>query len=344
MTGRVASAILPLRRALSRAALVYEERYFRDQAVNGVYTALAAQGARVGETLRGLEERVILRVDILMEELWRRTESVGARQATELQRLAARLQQLERAAESRPPELERLARQMAEVHQLAAELAELRQLGPNLGAELQAGGGAARSPLVADLLRGIRPPPQVRWEPHIKHLHGLAPVVALGSGSAEFVILAGEAGVDAYEAANTSEHLAALPASSLAGAFFSLVAQPMTAPVLDATLRELARALQPDGVAVIESANPASFASFLEASGRNIVPAPDHLADQAILAGLEVEECHYAPLPARHLAGVSSDLSDPSLREIAAGVNDLVAQLNDVLYGPQEYVLILRRP
>ena len=34
----------------------------------------------------------------------------------------------------------------------------------------------------------------------------------------------------------------------------------------------------------------------------------------------------------------------PALREIALGINGLVARLNDVLYGPQEHGLVARRP
>jgi len=41
---------------------------------------------------------------------------------------------------------------------------------------------------------------------------------------------------------------------------------------------------------------------------------------------------------------VSAELSDPALREIALGINGLVARLNDVLYGPQEHGLVARRP
>lgn len=368
LAAKLAGVALPVRRAASRVALVYEERHFRQLAVTGLYDALAAQSARVGEAMRGLEERVILRVDILMEELWRRTESVGARQATELQRLAARLQEVATRTGSQDAELAGLARQMAEVHQLASEMAELRLLSAPAAPAPVPAHPAVPGLLRAELERGIRPTARERWEPLLKHLHGLSPVVTLGCGGGEFLALAQDAGVAAYAVdadpaavANAQAggfdarldpplaHLHCLADNSLGGAFLSLVTHPVSTEALDGLLAELVRVLRPDGAAVIESANPASFASFLQSSAAPPASVPTALppsvfADRAQLAGLEVDECRYAPLPARHLAGVHADLADPALREIAAGVNELVGQLNDVLYGPQDYVLVLRKP
>ena len=125
MRRRLQAGLLPVRRMLSRAVLVYEERHFRDIAVGAVYAALASEARKIRDEMIDLEERVVLRVDILMEELWRRTEGVGARQATEVQRLAARLSELATRTEVAVPELHRLAVQMAEAHRLAGEAAGL---------------------------------------------------------------------------------------------------------------------------------------------------------------------------------------------------------------------------
>jgi len=107
-------ALLPLRRTLSRAALVYEERHFRDIAVNDVYNELEAEATKLQADLKSLEERVIIRVDTLMEELWRRMEGVGARQATEIQRLAAQVEDLRARTEAQLAEIQRLALRPAE--------------------------------------------------------------------------------------------------------------------------------------------------------------------------------------------------------------------------------------
>jgi hypothetical protein len=134
MARQVQGYLLPVRRMLSRAVLVYEEAHFRDVAVDKAYRAAVGEVRKVRDEMRGLEERVVLRVDILMEELWRRTEGVGARQATEIQRLAARLNDVAGATPVQMDELRRLSVQMAEVHQLAAQVAELR-MGPPAGRE-----------------------------------------------------------------------------------------------------------------------------------------------------------------------------------------------------------------
>lgn len=366
LASKLAEAALPVRRALARVALVNEERYFRDVAVDAVYAVLATQATKLAETVRGVEERVILRVDILMEELWRRTESVGARQATELQRLAARVTEVQHDSETRSVDLHRLALQMAEVHQLAGEVSEIRQLGPALltpPGELP----HARGTLAAELERGVRPAARERWEPYVKHVQGLSPVVALGRGTGAFLESAFEADVDAY-AVDTEPaavaaagqgfdarreaplaHLQTLADGSLGGAFLSMVTHPVTAQDLEVLVAEISRALQPDGAMVIEAPNPASFASFLQIpdhalGGPTRGLSPDQLAAVAQAAGLEIEECRYAPPPARHLRGVSTAQSDPALREIAEGLNELVGQLNDVLYGPQDFVVVARKP
>lgn len=126
---QVQGYLLPARRMLSRAVLVYEERHFRDVAVGRVSSALVEEVQKVRDEIRGLEERVVLRVDILMEELWRRTEGAGARQATEIQRLAARLAEVAGAASVQAEEIRRLVAQMAEAKHLAAHIAGLRGAG-----------------------------------------------------------------------------------------------------------------------------------------------------------------------------------------------------------------------
>src|ERR1700704_2399139 len=110
---------------LSRAVLVYEERHFREVAVEGVYSALAAEGKKLRGELKSLEERAIIRLDTLMEELWRRMEGVGARRA--------------RPA-GRAPEPQRPAAQRAEAGAMGAGVAEIR------------------------LPSGAAPDPAARWE------------------------------------------------------------------------------------------------------------------------------------------------------------------------------------
>jgi hypothetical protein len=93
-------------------------------------------------------------------------------------------------------------------------------------------------------------------------------------------------------------------------------------------MAELARVLRPGGVAIFETSDA----------------APPGLSAAASAAGLDIED-YGSTLPIEgRLGGVSAELSDPALREIAHGINGLVARLNDVLYGPQEHGLVARRP
>ena len=325
---KLQDSVLPVRRMLSRAALVYEERHFRDVAVDGVYSALAAEGKKIRAELKSLEERAIVRVDILIEELWRRTEGVGARHATEIQRLAASLSRLQSQTAAQISELQHVAAQMAEAQQLAAEVARLRIRGGAAPAE-------GRS----------------RWEPLIKHFQGLEPVAHLGCGQGDFLDLAlsfdlaaygvdpdpeavarcREAGLDARQS-DVVEHLRAVEPGSLGGAFCSRTVDHLRDGSLGDLMVAVAGALRPGGVAIFEAPDAISHQ-----------PA-DLLAAAARASGLEIDDAGSPYPPDSRMPGVSPDLSDPSLREIAHGINTLVAQLNDVLYGPQDHALVARRP
>ncbi len=286
---------------LSRAALVYEERHFRDVAVNGVYAALATEAKKLRGELKSLEERAIIRVDTLMEELWRRMEGVGARQATEIQRLAARMNHLEAQTDGQLPEIRRLATQMAEAQRMAAEVAAIRTPG------------------------GSAPDAAARWEASVKQLHGLGPVADLAGGRGGFLEAARSAGLAAYAVdGDPLRHLEGVADESLGGAFCGRTHNSGIGDLMAG----LARTLRPGGVVIFDTSDA----------------VPLDLLAAARAAGFEVEDNGSAlPVEAR-LAGVSPELSDPTLREIALGINGLVAQLNNVLYGPTEHGLVARRP
>ncbi|MCW3045089.1 MAG: hypothetical protein JWL57_3247 [Actinobacteria bacterium] len=286
---------------LSRAVLVYEERHFRDVAVEGVYSALAAEARKLRIELKSLEERAIIRLDILMEELWRRMEGVGARQATEIQRLSARLDDLQAQSAGRVPEFQRLAAQMAEAQAMAAEVAAIRL----------SGGSAA-------------PDPTARWEAYVKELQGFEPVADL-TAAGGFLEVASTAGLAAYVVdGDPVQHLRSVADGTLGGAFCGEVPEQRVADLM----AELSRALRPGGVAIFETSDA----------------VPPALSVAARAAGLDIEDNGSSlPLDGR-LGGVSEELSDPALREIALGINGLVGRLNDVLHGPQEHGLVARRP
>jgi hypothetical protein len=354
LVARAQRSLLPVRRMLSRVALVYEERHFRDLAIGAVYGALAAEARKIHDDMRWLEERIILRVDIVLEELWRRTEGVGARQATELQRLAARLSELQQSTAEQAPELARLATQMADVHRLATEVAEIRRSAgpgggsPAVGGGPGPGGGGPAGPLLAELEHGFSPPPAQRVEPYLKYFEHMTPVLDLATGDGEFLRAAAAAGIEASASSgDASAHLRSLAPATLGGAFASHLMDGLPAEGVTELLAALRQALKPGGIAILEAANPASFAGYVTAvrtGARSLARSPEELAALANAAGLDVDECRYASPPGRHLAEVGAELTDPALREVAEGINGLVGQLNDLLYGPQSYALILRCP
>lgn len=241
LSRRLRDGLLPARRLLSRAVLVYEERHFRELAVGALYGALTAEAGRLRDEVRALEERVIMRVDIVLQELWRRTEGVGARQATELQRLAARVGELEASGNAQAPELERLARQMADVHRLASDVAALHMSPERLPA-LTLNGQPEED--LTDLLNGLR------------------------------------------------------------------------------------RDLEAGGTALITYARG---------------EAREALATGLTAAGLEAVRWLPPEADRPPLAGVSSDLDDPAVQEIATAINALVAQLNKALQAPQAPGVVVRR-
>jgi D-serine deaminase-like pyridoxal phosphate-dependent protein len=70
------------------------------------------------------------------------------------------------------------------------------------------------------------------------------------------------------------------------------------------------------------------------------------LARAARLAGLVVEDVLYlAPAPeTERLKLVEPSGDDPDVRAVADGVNRALGQRNALLYGPQDYALIARKP
>jgi hypothetical protein len=239
-------------------------------------------------------------LDILMEELWRRMEGVGARQATEIQRLSARVDHLQEQTAGQVPEFQRLAAQMAQAQAMAEEVAAIRL----------SGGSAA-------------PDPAARWEAYVKEFHALEPVADLTAGA--FGEVATTAGLAVYVVdGDPVQHLRGVADGSLGGAFCGEVPENR----LGDLMAELARVLRPGGVAIFETSDA----------------TPPGLSAAASAAGLDIEDNGSTlPLDGR-LGSVSAELSDPALREIALGINGLVARLNDVLHGPQEHGLVARQP
>ena len=98
-------------------------------------------------------------------------------------------------------------------------------------------------------------------------------------------------GLDARQE-NLFDHLAGLGDESLGGVFCSQVVEHLPPDLLPTLMEQIARVLRPGGVAVVETPNPASFATHVQSFWRDpthVSPVPDvALAFAARTAGLVV--------------------------------------------------------
>ena len=194
---------------------------------------------------------------------------------------------------------------------------------------------------------------------------GLSPVVDLGCGRGEFLELLKARGVaargveaSAHAAADCRargldvsegdlvDFLRAQGDASLGGVFAAQVAEHLRPAALQALLRESHRALRPGGLLALETVNPRSVVGLLEVFNRDLTHEkplhPDTLSFLAAAAGFtEVRVELRAPVdPAGRLQPVPAE-GLPA--RAAEALNENVARLNDLIYAPQEYVLLARR-
>jgi O-antigen chain-terminating methyltransferase len=142
------------------------------------------------------------------------------------------------------------------------------------------------------------------------------------------------------------EFLRSPPAGSLGGVFAAQVAEHLPPAALQALLRESHRALRPGGLLALETVNPRSVVGLLEVFNRDLTHEkplhPDTLRFLAAAAGFsDVRIEMRSPIePAARLQPVPADGLPAGA---AAALNENIQRLNDLLYAPQEYVLLARR-
>jgi O-antigen chain-terminating methyltransferase len=284
------------------------------------------------------------RAELILESLDRRQESLARR----VEGLNAMRDRLETVSE----EVRAVRGALAEAPPAAAAAAARAAEGASYAAfEGRFRGEAAE---VREKLRG-----------YVDLFRGQAPVVDLGCGRGEFLEMLKEAGV-AARGVESNPHLAqedrargldvvhghlvdslrAQEAGSLGGVFAAQVAEHLPPPVLQALLREAHRALRAGGRLALETVNPRSVVGFLEVYLRDLTHErplhPDTFAFLAAAAGFtEVRVEMRAPVEASTLLRPvpAEGLPAPAVQAI----NENVARLNRLLYGPQEYVLLATR-
>lgn len=213
--------------------------------------------------------------------------------------------------------------------------------------------------------RGSRDDIRERLRDYVPLFAGAAPVADLGCGRGEFLELLREAGVEGRGVDGNAHAAAACRAAgldvvhgdllaflrgqtdaALGGVFAAQVAEHLPPAVLQAMLREAHRALRPGGVLVLETVNPSSAAGFFDVYIRDLTHErplhPDTLRFLAAAHGFtDVRIELRSPVDAAsRLQPIPADGLSP---RVAEALNENIARLNGLLYGPQEYALIARR-
>ncbi len=213
--------------------------------------------------------------------------------------------------------------------------------------------------------RGGRDEIRERLSSYVEHFRDASPVADLGCGRGEFLELLREAGIAgvgaetnaqaaaecrrrglAVEEVSLVDFLRARAAGSLGGVFAAQVVEHLPPGVLQAALAAAQRALRPGGLLVLETVNVRSLLAFLEIYNRDLTHErplhPDTLAFLAAAAGFsEVRVEMRSPVDAAtRLRAVPAEGLPPLAAE---ALNENVARLNALLYGPQEYALVARR-
>ena len=220
-----------------------------------------------------------------------------------------------------------------------------------------------------ELERGPRERVAAGYSRYAEVFRGREPIADLGCGRGEFLEVMQSTGLRAYGIDACQDavaacrdlgfdarhedllgHLDRLPAESLGGVFIAHVVEHLPAHALGPLLVEVGRVLRPGGAVLVETPNPASFAVHVQSFWRDpthVRPVPsDALAFAARTAGLVVEGVWYFAYPpdGDRLAKLDPAEADGRLAEVVRAVNERIDQLNELLYGPQEYALLAVKP
>lgn len=360
----------PVRRGAATFALVDEERSLRIQHTTALVdpvrervlalerdgeqlraelVTVRAEAAQLLARLDHVEQQVVRRAELVVSEVLHRSEASDARLATDLQKA-----------------LDVLARQQRDVAALTRSVSGPVPLGPLDPAPAMTAVSPYR--MFGELERGTREQVAARVAQYVPLFAGAEPVVDLGCGRGEFLELATEAGLAVYgvdddaeavvachalglkaEQEDVLDHLARLEDASVGGLMCTHLVEHLPADRLWPFFDEVFRVLAPGGTAVVETPNPSTLVTHLASFWRDPthvrpVPAPA-VWFAARRAGLMVADTLYGHHPEERLerSGLAH-AENGEVRTLARHYDAVVERLNDLLLGPQDYAVVLRKP
>jgi O-antigen chain-terminating methyltransferase len=267
--------------------------------------------------------------------------------------------------------LERLADELEEVASLTERCLRGEPL-PVSGAapideERLAGVLAEVQPLLLESFRGGEKEIQHRLDHYLPDLASRGPVVDLGCGRGELLLLLREAGVDAAgvesdaalaegarrrglqiiegDVLQVLRNLEPESRGAVTAIHFFEHLRPTT---LLAVLAEIRRVLQPDGLLIAECPNPHTLrvgASLYWQDPTHERPLlPETLELMLRAAGFQLDRRELLhPFPADQLladdAGGTGAVTDPEISVLAERVDRLRERLDDILHGPRDFAV-----
>ena len=272
--------------------------------------------------------------------------------------------------------LERLAAEIDELGSLVERILRKEPLPApgesNLDEALLTSALADVQPALLEAFRGPEAEIRHRLDHYLEALETVPPVLDLGCGRGELLLLLREAGVEAAgiegdaavaDAArrrgldvvvgDVLEMLRSRPDGSCGAVTAIHLFEHLEPAILLDVIAEIRRVLRPGGMVIAESPNPHSLrvgASLYWVDPTHRRPLmPETLELYLTTSGFEVERREYLhPFPAEQLFTDSADQvppeSDPGLAVVAARLDRLHHRLDELINGPRDFVVWARRP